>query len=112
MDSPESGALAPYRIENISPVDLVVCPGCRTVVSLADIDTLEVRQLTVEGEGFFSSSRDESVKGVFCPNPGCEVQLFDEDSWVDHLVERRAQSADGGGDDDEEQWDGDDEDEE
>jgi len=74
----------PLQLETVSPVDLVICPTCRTVVSLAGIDSVETRP----GErGLFSEP--EGVKGVYCPNSGCGQRLYSEQSWTQHLVARR-----------------------
>ena len=71
-------AVRPIHLEDISPVDLVVCPSCRTVISLSGVEDVE----ELEGSGFVSRTR----LGVFCPN--CEQKLFDHRTWAKHLAER------------------------
>lgn len=74
----------PLQLETVSTVDLVICPTCCTVVSLAGVDSVETRP---RERGFFSEP--EWVKGVYCPNAGCGQRLFDPESWTEHLVARR-----------------------
>jgi len=60
------------------PCDLVICPECLAVRYIGRSE-LETRR-----HGVFESSE---TKGVFCP--GCDQLLFTEETWIQHLAERR-----------------------
>jgi hypothetical protein len=73
----------PLRLDGVGeevprPCDLVVCPRCLAVRYIGRA------QFEVRTKPGFSG---EKVRGVFCP--GCDQLLFDENSWTDHLADRK-----------------------
>lgn len=86
MTSDPNPATEPIELDNIPPVDLVVCPGCKTVITLHDVE--DVQEVEEEG-GFLGSG--EIHHGVWCPNPGCEQKLYDHRTWAKHLAARLKQ---------------------
>lgn len=64
--------------EATRPCDLVVCPRC---LAVRYIGLAQLEERTPPGFGA------KKVRGVFCP--GCDQLLFDQNSWADHLADRK-----------------------
>ena len=74
---------APLRLDGAGeevprPCDLVVCLRCLAVRYIGRV------QFEVRTKPGFAG---EKVRGVYCP--GCDQLLFDENSWTDHLADRK-----------------------
>jgi hypothetical protein len=91
MDDPKLSVQPPRSLVGIPSVDLVVCPTCQTVVSLDEIEDLQNREVAEDTIAALFRESPGVVAGVFCPNPGCGQRLFDDKSWIQHLVARRAE---------------------
>lgn len=75
----------PIRIDGAGeevprPCDLVVCPEC---LAVRYIGRANLESRTFDASLF----TEKTAKGVFCP--GCDQLLFDEESWIEHLAERK-----------------------
>lgn len=58
------------------PCDLIVCPRCLAVRYIGRV------QLEERTKELF-----DKVRGAFCP--GCDQLLFTEESWTEHLADRK-----------------------
>ena len=59
------------------PCDLIVCPRCLAVRYIGRVQLEErTKEWTLD-----------KVRGVFCP--GCDQLLFTEESWTEHLADRK-----------------------
>lgn len=97
-------AQPPINLEEIRSIDYIGCPRCGVVFTISEKTQLEHRRIADDQDGWFGPSTvrietveksgPDTVAGIFCPN--CGQRTHDEESWPDHLAERKVYDRDEG----------------